>query len=1703
MGFLSGVLGAVKDDNNVKHYVKNIEPKLNDVIFKLHDSVGKGASAFGPCLVEVGRWLHYYDEHVSRRTDYIKTHLDSLENEITQNQNVFNTEKTNSLDKQYADWDRRAKLYVSKVEEAEKATKKLDPELQQMLEKPMRLIKQSIEQFKKICENRDLDILYGAAADELAKLKGSVEKHITERIKTLEQRLLKTFEKNIQGDINDIRKDLIAIDSDLGGWITVAQDIVENAILKCNKVLAMVNENHEKYKLSKSGPEILVKAKLLHDKAIDLRAAAVAARDAVKENVTNALKTVVEMNGKLMADLNDMKSHIYNAVEAYVKKTLLTDVKSKVSQILNGHQSNGIKQIIEHVKEHAAKFKNSATFGDMVQAWVCEILQENKDIVKSRLETYVTQTKLQFTNREYQNQEKDKINDKFRQEIAKVIMSHLEREVYSTGNVTFVGESTGKFAKDLQTVQATCKQFAMQLDKKVNADIYSEFFDSVTRAIEEKLTGKQHGNSDLHTAVYYILKALPKKVRDASTELNLLVRDGVKQANLGNVETSFSVAEAINTALGEAVATSTLSSNAKHPYDVDNKIHGVLNDNIGMSTKGVAVDITHKNSILQGYKGHVSQSPKSTTATSDIPEPIDGALPQAIKGVRDIGLHSLTTGGDITNILDSANHIFEQAFAEIKKQLKGLTKLVGDEGHVLESEKGIRTLLNDLKKLLGTGSYNVWDVFINSLGKLHQRMNRIIGASVAKLIGKAANFHDVTIPQQTTHTTKDVLNAVETHVTSATTSIAIIAQELYADRKRKGLDDLKLLCATEIGGIDVIIKSHFECGMKGLIRHVKYGISQFSNLPPSLSVPHLSSKIADFGDIVLIYVGQQVETSDKSATSPPTTDQPTDPAKQLTKIKDAFDELLGHLHTHENNRKYIYDHPFTVKLTTLKNATNDLSPSAFANPRHPELLDAVRAGLQGFVEEMERVYVNGYDDGNKINWDTNKLVEPKSDSENSGQNDKLTPYGEKLSKVFLSTIQVLFQDLWELYKECAENKSERIRLHNKSKDGVKLPNALGAFLAKRGYKVPTEEDKQDGELQNKDKIMTGEKIKELFEKKLKLPAIALLAIKGPSILSALYEYLKKYYEVCHLQVRPSTKYPANSYQMLQWLAGLRWNPVFLPVRKYFRELFPIPDKFKNTPREKIRTDDLNLAATSNIKAQQLASKMLPNVCLHAHSVLTAILGHGHAGGCYAVDYNTNAENLLYPSRDSDCFDLLADILERLYHQFRFLCSQCENGPESGGWADCLYGRHVAGSDWQCNEKQCPNQLCDQTVNQTRNQIHEQTGDQHPKCGVKSPLQSYLEDGLQGFLPHQFKKPGCKLDCSMTNHRGLPCKTPMGFADISVTASHTKTGADLIEVLKNFCGERSHLRSLCACIICLMQKPPQTLGDMFAFYYNYIYGWTTQDREHREGAFNKAVSAAHFENKYDELKVHNLFSPSHSAVWQGHSSGSLGSFVCTSRESVVCGPYLYPINSGIRNIYAAKYADKYLSWIVYQTETFYNLLKKLYDECNSNCGPKGSNCLTTCCVEECPRLIKPPTPKEHHSDCKSIVQCRKALPTLSKYGFVFLQQAKLNGNEGLEKKRTCQNFCAAFKDVFNKESILVELIKKIDEFIFAIRQPFIWLNVALWSLSLFYLICVMVGRLDVLHIRSHLRIPASHKITAQSLLAAAQVGRLAKISYLQP
>ncbi|GBE63292.1 hypothetical protein, conserved [Babesia ovata] len=364
---------------------------------------------------------------------------------------------------------------------------------------------------------------------------------------------------------------------------------------------------------------------------------------------------------------------------------------------------------------------------------------------------------------------------------------------------------------------------------------------------------------------------------------------------------------------------------------------------------------------------------------------------------------------------------------------------------------------------------------------------------------------------------------------------------------------------------------------------------------------------------------------------------------------------------------------------------------------------------------------------------------------------------------------------------------------------------------------------------------------------------------------------------------------------------------------------------------------------------------------------------------------------------------------------------------------------------------------------------------------------------------------------MPNHTGKPCKTPMGFADIETMASHIKTGQHLFNVLHGFCGNTySPLRKQCAIFNCLLPTPPKTLGDMFAFYYNFLGDWNRNDKrkKHREEPFEQAVKGVNFENPDTDLDITSVFkSTKHSSGKNTpHHDGDLHSLVScnpTSTAAHPCGPYLRPLSSDLGTMLSKKNADKYLSWIVYVTETFYDLLKKLFDECNKQCGgdkPKCriANCPTTCTV------AKQPTKLNHSDPCKSLVNCKTTLPTLCSYGFTIENPSKLSGIEGASLKRTCNDLCKILETVCHGRSVLADMVvNKIPQFLWEIRKKFSYLLLALWSLSLLYLLHIAVVRLDVLRIRSHLRSPSSHRIAAQSLLAAARVKALANVKYFSP
>ncbi|CDR71706.1 hypothetical protein, conserved, partial [Babesia bigemina] len=1601
MGFLSGVLKDVSDKQPYKVGRDILETLLRDI----KNNLSTGREGF-KVIAQVADRVREHNESVKESNKKVSDPIEKLQGEmknLTTTGHDFTTENER-VGEQLQKFKKHAEAFCGSMRDAEKNILDLNNDCRTKVNSALKIVTRESAIVHRFSDKarEDLDRMMNAIKTTLDELNTRINIEVRNQVSLLVE-ALKDKVTIILQQVKKISKTLSKCVVDLDHWIIAACKICYQTEQEVETILGEVNDREGSDSNNRNGIQLAVKA--LQKKISELHNAGNKALDNVRNDLGLALATVVEMDGHLKGDLYNVKNEIKKAIWQHVKENVVKHYDTLKDNTERG-QGDKNKESIEYnwavlktaiamhtreVYEHKATNQRDGYLGMIAEAikkYVKKLAAEKAEekILPGWIDRFFEKDSIckHYVALYVKEKTANGVNAGLNEE---AVMGAIKPKIIGLVEDVKIDTSITDDAT-VETMLNTIHKFHSDVAGAIEKGVENKKADEIVAQIEQTLNvnGRPKSTPDpkdyLKYAIEMLLLKLPLIVRKTAEGIKALTSndagynlgknldkamkqvDYINQQLKGGRDDQESFGKKIDTAFTKIRHQITQLNNTLVEETFNNAIGDILNQQIG--TDGKSITVTH----LGGRR--------SEQSTADIRKNIKGftEYKKYVEGV------SLKDGlkGKLPDVINEMKINVEKALNDVGK----VSIKAGEELEELDSKFNqlciaicnagtkIKSKLSDLK------THNI----IDKLKKIKEELHSLRNVQLWDAIKTAESFINVEADNLKQKYVNELQNYVSTNIHFALSTLSTAARRNYVSSVKQLLTAFADKVSQELAELPGEIERDLQIGFKGLMR-VMGGVNSETGEPvegsgtPSLldkintavsshksgtpikdTFTKLSDALKNYYDPIHKYIKAQINTK-----NPPEPEINRETTEQNTKHLDTantnFEKLLTHLKNDSKpSRTYIFDNKFTNLHSSLSSSLSLLSPSAFANPRHPELLDAVKKGLDGFVEQMGRVYVNGYDDGKPIDWNTNKLIETKSDSENSSGKEKLTPYGEKLSKVFLSTIQVLFQDFWELYKECVANKSERIRLHNKSKDGVKLPNALGAFLAKRGYKVPTEEDKQDGELQNKDKTMTGENIKALYEKLAKNQKTPLLRDKGPSILYYLYEYLKKYYEVCHLEVRSSTKHPANSYQMLQWLAGLRWSPVFYSLRWYLRELFPTPDQHKGKPRDKVPTNDLNLAATSYIRAQQLVTDMLPNVCLHSQSVLTAIMGHGHAGGRYAVDFYTNAENLSYPSRGSDCFDLLVDILERLYHQFRFLYSQCENDTDSSGWADCWYGRGVGGSSWNCNTKQCPNQNCpqlaDQNAGQRANQSADQTCDSHPKCGLKSPLQSFLEDGLPGFLPHQFKKPGCKLDCSTANHRGIPCKTPMGFSDISQLASHTKTGADLRKILRDFCGRNSHLRSLCACLMCLLQKPPQTLGDMFAFYYNFIDGWNLEGKQHKQMAFEKAMAKANFGIAYKELEIHTLFSSSHSAVSTGHTNASLGSLVCTSMPSAVCGPYLSSISHHISGVFSEKNADKYMSWVVYLTESFYDLLKKLFHHSMLTGGQKDQTALANS-GQGCPNL----------------------------------------------------------------------------------------------------------------------------------------------------
>ncbi|GBE62833.1 hypothetical protein, conserved [Babesia ovata] len=968
----------------------------------------------------------------------------------------------------------------------------------------------------------------------------------------------------------------------------------------------------------------------------------------------------------------------------------------------------------------------------------------------------------------------------------------------------------------------------------------------------------------------------------------------------------------------------------------------------------------------------------------------------------------------------------------------------------------------------------VKDNLIGDLTKIKHKFSDLLSEQVRPVIAEVRGFLKF-LDNGKAQLIKYLTQFVNKEIKEAEEILIKEARRQYVSNIKELLEAFARKVEEELRELPNEINRDLYLGYKGLIKYM-YGPLSSDFTGREESVPQLSSAFRELYEQVQTYllgeIGREAdEQNRKENPSLPPSEEPYN--SKLNEVYDALTKLLTYLKDNDT-----FDHRLQALLRSLTDALSNLKPESFARPSSP-LLDGLVEGLTKFTAEFTCAYVSAY------------AGQTFTDEE-----------GEKCAKVFLTTLPTLCDAFTRLAEQCGKGGKWRdLKINASSK--------LGAIFRRCGYKVSASPTLQDGELRDDCNgrdvfVLVSQKIEETHDNEHLKECLPLThGCNLLDLLKCLCNHLHQYYRTCHLKVHPSPRPPCSIYEMLTWCCGLPHNAVHLNVtHDALPSLFEADEQgSSDSDVPLMNLSSLALEAHPQHITVTSLTDALTEVCHRSHSVLTTLLGFGHAGGIYACDFNTNPGGLLYPADADALLCLLFDVIRRLHQQLYFMYRQCTYNARHGGWLDCWYGRGVGGSAWRCNSMQCANQMCDQQCNQTHNQMCDQRCDQHPKCGVKSPLQSFLEDGLVGFLPHGLSANRTCVSCSGcdTKSPGLPCKTPMGLSNITRLASRASTGRRIMDVLGAFCGGASSpLARLCGYLTCLLTRPPRTPDDLFAFYYNFICEWS-DGVEHRKAAFEDAVGDACFRQRGVTLDVSTIFRTSnHGSVPEmPHLTGDLFSLVkCNgtprSAPSHPCGPYLKPLGHDVRATFSKAHAHLYLSWVVYLTETFYDLLCSLLQVCERNCADASATCHARSCDNQCTAKRRPMGQGSGHLDsCPSIVDCDATTPTLFQYGFALRDVHTLAGStSGHQTKRTCADFCLALRVAVKQMNPLHKLAHEtIPEFLYRIRAPFLFTLFTLWLTALAYILVSLLYRIDVLSIRSHLLTStASHQLDVKALLS---------------
>ncbi|GIX62314.1 uncharacterized protein BcabD6B2_17490 [Babesia caballi] len=547
-------------------------------------------------------------------------------------------------------------------------------------------------------------------------------------------------------------------------------------------------------------------------------------------------------------------------------------------------------------------------------------------------------------------------------------------------------------------------------------------------------------------------------------------------------------------------------------------------------------------------------------------------------------------------------------------------------------------------------------------------------------------------------------------------------------------------------------------------------------------------------------------------------------------------------------------------------------------------------------------------------------------------------------------------------------------------------------------------------------------------------------------------------------------------------------------------------------------------------------------CAFSSSVLGMVQGPGASNGIdepYLHHLFGNGMSFAYPSGAA----LLSKISEYAYalqFQLSFLTQKCSTNFDDGcGWRHCRFGSTVEPT--KDSNVTVSSHICHAGCTHSSGSSGPCQQHNGNKCGTSSPspLQAFLTDNLQGFRRGH---PGTSDYLSSCSPNSM-CHVPMGFkADyLRETPGY---GYHVFYPLLFYCSDHTRpLRLLSDKLHCISNYTPRSLGDMLGFYLhltrqvfnkrpdNFTFPSYIADLLKTKQPQSRAGLLI-FESL--EESIVELGSALHGVVRHCHNKPKGGTDNAIKHQDVSgeqcshsnktpadlwslfalvdnpskypncggvgqkCGAYLSPLTRSYGSTFgkSAGFASTYLSWVSYLADDFKERLEGLLtDFTNITC----TDCKTlnggTC---SCTR--------GNHGgsqcSCDSVVSCSGVLSLLYAHGFNFFNVNSLSGkgSGNSQTKRTCAQFHCQLQNVINGNP-LSNLLTSIDTFLFLFRYYFLSNLSGFWTIYICLILYTFVFLLDTLHLRSHLKLTASHTVPPLALLTSGKARALTKLTYI--